>query len=111
MGFAQSISVCFRKYFTFSGRASRSEFWWFYLLVLVTCVLPSFIPGVPILSFIPLILVIPIYATSSRRLHDIGKSGWWQLVWFTGIGFFLLLFWWTRATEQKDNQYGPLEQS
>ena len=133
MGFIQSVSVCLRKYFTFSGRASRSEFWWFYLLLFGIFLLRSFMPVVllhmilneslsaetfkslvipmEVLNLIPLILVIPIWAAASRRLHDIGKSGWWQLVWVTGIGIFLLVVWLAKGTEQEDNKYGPLEQS
>ena len=109
MGFTQSISVGFRKFFTISGRATRSEFWWFYLFFLVISFLTGFIPGV--LNLIPLILVIPIWAAASRRLHDIGKSGWWQLIGLTGIAFIILIVWWATGTAQKDNKYGPLEQS
>jgi len=58
-----------------------------------------------------LILAIPLCAVASRRLHDTGKSGWWSLLALTGIGILPLLVWCATDTKQKDNKYGPLEQS
>ena len=67
MGFGESIKTCFNKYATFSGRASRSEFWWFQLAFFLSCF--TIIGG--------LILLLPNMAVTVRRLHDVGKSGWW----------------------------------
>ena len=121
MGFTQSISICLRKYFNFLGRASRSEFWWFYLFYVVLCYLSGVIIGIVaalinssgegFASVTFIILAIPLWAAASRRLHDIGKSGWWNLLALTGIGVILLIVWYVTGTEQKDNKYGPLEQS
>ena len=58
-----------------------------------------------------LLFLVPTLAAGSRRLHDIGKSGWWQLIGLTGIAFIILIVWWATGTAQKDNKYGPLEQS
>ena len=119
MGFTQSIEVGFRKFLTFSGRATRSEFWWFCLSyfgfcfligIILTAIAPTLLEDGPI-DLISLILSIPIWAAASRRLHDIGKSGWWQLIGLTGIALIILIVWWATGTEQKDNKYGPLEQS
>ena len=75
MNIAESISTCFRKYANFSGRAQRSEFWWFAAFFFICLPLS-------ILIFIwPLIfaLLIPTLAVSVRRLHDTNRSAWWVL--------------------------------
>lgn len=72
MNFGESISVCFSKYFDFSGRARRSEYWWFYLF----CSVGSFIPYIGII--VALATIIPSFAAGARRLHDIDRTGWWQ---------------------------------
>ena len=88
-----SIKTCFRKYAIFSGRASRSEYWWFYgfvnLLYIPISYIHEFLWGENFfytsLRFSPLdlivfsITIIPSMAVTARRLHDIGNSGWWQL--------------------------------
>lgn len=88
-GFTEAISVCLAKYFTFSGRASRSEYWYFFLfsvlLGLVTGFLDSILFGVsfdsddfgPLNSLTSLALLIPSLAVGWRRLHDTDRSGWW----------------------------------
>ncbi len=99
MTFGQSIKTCFSKYATFSGRATRSEFWWFYLLnMIVGCI--------PVVGWIwMLIVIIPTYAVATRRLHDTGRSAW-NLLWVL-IPIVLLIL---CALESKgDNQYGPKE--
>lgn len=83
MGFAESIRTCLRKYATFSGRARRSEFWWFHLFY-VLCLVVMTVLVIATNSVIPLILflglVLPSLAVQSRRLHDSGRSGWWVLI-------------------------------
>ena len=95
--FGESIGRGFRNYITFSGRATRAEYWWFFLFVQAV----SLASVVPIVGWIisllgSLALIIPQISISVRRLHDIGKTGWWVLVWygtlatgwvFWGIGF------------------------
>ena len=108
MNFSQSISSCMSKYVTFSGRATRSEFWWFYLF----CVLLSWGAiivemwalggGTMLSSIINLVLLLPVLSAGSRRLHDIGRSGWWQLIMLTVIGIILLIIWWATNTKQEE---------
>ena len=133
MNFIQSISTCMRKYVTFSGRATRSEFWWFYLFtVLVNLVATSQASSfVPVLldgqdmtenessyflnnffflylsTITSLILLLPSLAVAVRRLHDVGRSGWWILIAFTVIGIIPLLIWYVTDTKDEDNVYGP----
>ena len=132
MNFIQSISTCMRNYVTFSGRATRSEFWWFYLFtVLVNLVatsqassfVPTLLDGQDItenessyflnnffflyLSTITsLILLLPSLAVAVRRLHDVGRSGWWTLIAFTVIGIIPLLIWYVTDTKDEENVYG-----
>tara|TARA_B110000008_G_C16732545_1_gene469340 strand:+ start:247 stop:687 length:441 start_codon:yes stop_codon:yes gene_type:complete len=56
-------------------------------------------PGATWESIFFIILFLPAIAVSCRRLHDIGKSGWWQLIYLTGIGIIILIIWWCREGE------------
>jgi uncharacterized membrane protein YhaH (DUF805 family) len=97
MNFGQAISTCLSKYATFSGRASRPEFWWFFLFQLLVSIAASMISE-RLNGLVSLGLLLPALAVGTRRLHDIGKSGWWQLLMLTGIGFFVLIYWWVQPT-------------
>ncbi len=94
MDFVTSIKTCFSKYVDFSGKASRSEFWWFFLFCLIIdCILCATVFA----SFLSLVLLLPQLAVGARRLHDIGKSGWWQLLAFIPvIGIIILIIWWAK---------------
>ena len=118
MNFIQSISTCMRKYVTFSGRATRSEFWWFYLFTVLVNFVASFVGNLIFMStynifFIylstitSLILLLPSLAVAVRRLHDVGRSGWWILIAFTVIGIIPLLIWYVTDTKDEENVYGP----
>lgn len=74
VGFVDAVTTCLRKYVDFSGRASRSEFWYFTLVYGIAGAIPV-IGGI-----ISLALLLPDLAVSARRLHDTGKSGWWQVL-------------------------------
>jgi len=95
MNFGQAISTCLSKYATFSGRASRPEFWWFFLFQILLSIVASLFGDI-ISGLVSLALLLPALAVGARRLHDIGKSGWWQLLILTGIGIFLLIYWWVQ---------------
>ena len=70
VSFIQAISLGFKNYIKFNGRARRSEYWWFISLQLPVLV-------VPLIWFV---IFIPTISVTTRRLHDIGRSGWWQFV-------------------------------
>ena len=116
MNFQTSIKTCFRKYAVFSGRASRSEFWFFALFefigTLIASVIDAMILGYPFESYGPvyivfeIVLLIPSIAVGARRLHDINKSGWWQLLILTLIGIILLIIWWATVGKNKKNIHG-----
>ena len=120
MDFSTSIKTCFSKYAVFSGRASRSEFWWFALFGfiggVVTSVIDVMILGYSAESYGPaniifsVITFLPYLAVAARRLHDINKSGWWQLIALTVIGIILLIIWWATVGKNKKNIHGsPLK--
>ena len=105
MTFVNAIKVCFSKYATFTGRARRSEYWYWFLFSLLVGL---FLGWIPILGWIiSLALVIPGIAVFVRRMHDTGHSGWW---WFLGfvpiIGFIVLLVWCCTDSQPEDNQWG-----
>ena len=115
MNFATSISTCMSKYATFSGRASRSEYWWFYLFVLLmswgATIVGSSMFGVgdpmkDIFSLIVnLVFLLPTLSSACRRLHDTGRSGWWMLISFTIIGLIPLVIWFASNTKPAGDKY------
>jgi len=118
MTFSQSIASCFKGYVRFSGRASRSEFWYFALFVVIALLVLGIIEAiivsaqpdaVPFLTLVfNLATFLPQLAVSVRRLHDIDKSGWWVLLGAVPlIGFIVLLIWYARRGSAGANAYGP----
>jgi len=57
---------------------------------------------------VTLILFLPMLAVGARRLHDIGKSGWWQLIALTIIGIILLIVWWATNTKFENSKFGEV---
>ena len=126
MGFMDALTTVFRnKYATFSGRASRSEYWWSYLgYFVIATVLQIFalvggialidagelalLPGLIALGGI-VAMIIPTIAVSVRRMHDTGKSGWMLLILIIPcIGFILWIVWMVEDGQAHDNAYGPV---
>lgn len=70
-----AVATCMRNYFTFSGRATRSEFWWFYLFSLFGSILPGLIGLEPLGSLVWFATIIPFLAVTWRRMHDCGSGG------------------------------------
>lgn len=97
MDFAQAIKSCFSQYAGFTGRAPRSEFWWFALFQVIVVVVASIVHQL-VGNTASLALLLPALAVGARRLHDIGRSGWWQLLSFTGIGVLVLIYWWVQPS-------------
>lgn len=92
MNLLESVSTVFSKYATFSGRASRSEFWWYQLFYLVIVGVPLAFISETLDNLWSLLNFLPSVAVSCRRLHDIDKSGWWQLLPLAVLPIFLLGF-------------------
>lgn len=132
MSFTDAVRTCISKFATFDGRATRSEFWWFYLFA----ALVGFIGYVPILILtfigassndgaisgiftiltvifwivwliVVIALYIPLLAVGSRRLHDRGQSGWLQLLYLVPCGNIVLIVFFVMEGTPGDNAYGP----
>lgn len=104
MDFMDAVKTCLRKYFTFRGRAQRSEYWWFYLFTIIVAVFSAIIDASivgwqnsdegPVGTITSLVLLIPSLSAAWRRLHDTGRSGWWiggGLLAFVGLGIAVIL--------------------
>jgi len=100
VSFQQAITKGFNKYFVFRGRATRAEFWWWQLFNIVLVIVGSIVDaaaGLQVIgTLIGLALLIPSISLATRRLHDINKSGWWQLLWLlpVAIGIVIALVSW-----------------
>lgn len=92
MTFQESIKVCFAKYADFTGRAIRSEYWWFALFTLLVSLVLSRVISEALAGLFNLAVLLPSLAVGARRLHDTGRTGWWQLLLFIPvIGWIVLL--------------------
>lgn len=106
------FAKCLKNYANFTGRARRKEFWFFALtqfIILIIAQILDAILGSEFLFYVltVLALFIPALAVSIRRLHDIGKSGWWYLIGLVPlIGFILLIIWFATETKQNNNEWG-----
>jgi len=100
VNFQESVKTCFTKYADFNGRASRSEYWWFFLFVILASVATSLFSSI-LSGLISLATLLPSIAAATRRLHDTNRSGWWQLIVLVPIiGLFGSLYF--LAQESKD---------
>lgn len=119
MGFVEAVRTCLAEYVTFSGRASRSEYWWFQLFHLLALVLPIAVAAIadtrllegvvwPVVIVIHLALILPNLAATVRRLHDRDRSGWHYLWIFAPfVGELILLIWCVQRGIEGDNRFGP----
>ncbi len=93
MTFGEAIKTCFAKYADFSGRAPRSEFWWWELFAFLVLVGTAMVNDT-LSNLASLALALPSLAVGARRLHDIDKSGWFQLLYLIPlIGWIVLMYW------------------
>ncbi|MFW1810914.1 DUF805 domain-containing protein [Acinetobacter ursingii] len=102
---------CLKNYANFSGRARRKEFWFFYLGTVIINFIAMILDRVLeteviFYGLVNLGLLVPTLAVSARRLHDVGRSGWWSLISLTIIGFIPLVVWWTQEGPSHNNMYG-----
>ena len=118
MGFTDAIKTGFRKYIGFSGRAMRSEYWYWALFILLLQIVAWLIDmtlfgfnttGVnPIGSIFSLATFLPGLAVSIRRLHDIDRAGWWVLLGLIPvIGWIVLIYWACLRGTVGTNRFGP----
>lgn len=116
--FIEAVTTCFKKYATFSGRARRSEYWYFALFIVICQALLSAIGnailGVPddggtniLQTIFNFAVLIPQVSVFWRRMHDIGKKGtWFFLALIPVIGWIIILIWECKDSEPGENEYG-----
>jgi len=108
----------FKQYATFSGRARRSEYWYFMLFYIIGYLLMSFLDGmlgsfsvksgIGLLGGVFLLVhILPSLAVTVRRLHDIGRTGWWYFIIIIPLIGPLVLLVFSVLDSKEDNQYGP----
>lgn len=121
-----SVSYSFQNYAAVNGRASRSEFWHFAIFVLVGSIIASLFDGAlgtdwkteqdgELISYggflyylFWIVILVPCISLNIRRLHDIGKSGWWALLNLVPIvGWGILIYWASLPGPEAANEYGP----
>lgn len=115
MGFQQAIVTCFARYATFRGRASRAEYWyWILFTALVGIVLAAmdslaFGDAQGVSNLFQLVTLLPTLAVGSRRLHDIDRTGWWQLLWLVPVfGWIVLIVWACAKGREWPNRFGEV---
>ena len=119
MDFWQAIVSGFKNYVGFSGRACRSEYWYWVLALIIGGIITAIIDyaafGIgfgyvqygPVNSIFSVATFLPTLAIGIRRLHDIDRTGWWTLIWLTAIGAFLLIYWACVRGTPGPNRFGP----
>ena len=119
MSFNDAITNCLiNNYVGFEGRASRSEYWYWVLFAFLVGFAAGVMDGVIfglevedtgwIGLIVWLALFLPGLAVAIRRLHDVGRSGWWSLISFTVIGIIPLIYWLIIEGDANPNEYGEV---
>ncbi|NWG24234.1 MAG: DUF805 domain-containing protein [Pseudorhodoplanes sp.] len=114
MNFQDAVKSGFKNYINFTGRAARSEFWYWVLFSVIGGILFASADAVvfpendqsPLASIFHLALLLPSLAIGARRLHDIDRTGWWQLLELTIVGIFVLIYWWVQPSQPGANRFG-----
>ncbi|HEX3929539.1 MAG TPA: DUF805 domain-containing protein [Nocardioides sp.] len=117
MSFQDAVKICISKYADFNGRARRSEYWWWVLFTVIVSFVASIIDVILgtrsgsfglIEGLATLAFIVPSLAVGARRLHDVGMTGWLQLLAIIPIiGALILIFAFYIRDSQPDNKYGP----
>jgi uncharacterized membrane protein YhaH (DUF805 family) len=118
MNFIEAIGSGFRNYVNFSGRACRSEYWYWALFTLLLSLVAGIIDHVvfgsgfgggisPLSAIVSIGTFLPSLAVGVRRLHDIDRTGWWLLIVLTVIGGILLIVWACFKGTSGANRFGP----
>ncbi len=118
MGFGDAITSVLRNYITFTGRAPRSEYWFWVLFVLIVSIVASILDAAifpwssvgsgPVSLIVTFGLLLPNISVSIRRLHDIDRTGWWLLIGLIPlIGIIVLLVWACTKGTPGPNRFGP----
>lgn len=113
VSFQEALSLVFKNYANFQGRSSRGAYWWWFLWYMLIIFVVAFLGGLlgqfgmAILGLVYLAVILPTLAVSVRRLHDIGKSGWWLLISLIPFAGLLILYWTCQPGQDGSNAFGP----
>ena len=109
MNFIESIKTCYKKFFDFSGRASKSEYWWFQLYGIIIYGLLFVFQGdlALVFSILAIANTIPLWAAAVRRLHDTDKSGWFVLISIIPFIGLIIIFLLIADGSKGKNKFGP----
>lgn len=107
MNFVDAVKQCFTKYVGFEGRAARSEYWWWALFVFAVSIVLAMVNAATLANLFSLATLLPSLAVGVRRLHDIGKSGWWLLICLIPLIGWIVLIYWAVQPSEGDNSFGP----
>ncbi|VAW75333.1 Integral membrane protein [hydrothermal vent metagenome] len=101
----------FKRYADFSGRATRQQYWMFILFYFIGYIVLAVIDGVLgtfVLAILySLVLLVPSISIAARRLHDTGRTGWWQLISLIPLIGIIVMIVFLVQDSQEDNEYGP----
>lgn len=112
MNFVDAAKSGFNNYINFEGRASRSEYWFFvlfFVIVYILAIVMDVILSLGVVSLlVNLIFLAPSLSVGARRLHDINKSGWWQLLYIIPLlGMLVMIFFLVQRGNLGENRFGP----
>lgn len=107
----EHFTAAIQQFANFEGRNARTQYWMFilfYVIFYIACMIVDNILGKPILSSIySIVLLVPSIAAATRRLHDTGRSGWWQLIGIIPLlGVIVLIVFLAQDSAAGDNEYG-----
>jgi len=108
MTFGESISTCFSKYAAFDGRASRSEYWWWFLFVFLASLAAGMVSQT-LSGLFSLAVLLPGLAVGARRLHDTDRSAWFLLLGLIPIIGWIVLIVWLVQEGQEPNRFSSTE--
>ena len=106
MTLGESLTLCFGKYAKFDGRASRSEYWWFFFFAFLASLSAWACYNTTVAGVVSFALLLPMFSVASRRLHDLDKNSWWLLLGAVPIANFVLVYWYCQKGTDGPNQYG-----
>lgn len=106
MTFTESIKICLSKYADFNGRASRPEYWWFALFIVIGGFGISLVSNM-LGTLFYLGTMVPSLAAATRRLHDTDKSGWLQLIALIPVlGWIAIIYLLAQPGKDESNRFG-----
>ena len=111
--FTKAVQSVLSNYVGFTGRATRSEFWYYILAYIIVYVIVGFVEGLigmpmVLTGLLSLGLLLPTLAVEFRRLHDTGRSAWWLLIALIPlVGLIVLIYFFAQPSEDGDNAHGP----